>query len=203
MGLVLDEKLRRNIENNKRVVFNLFIYSDDFADENEEGSYTCGIKIFDENNKLIDEYVRLFKVSDFSRKHYMRFVDEFCNNIDYRESFNIKNEQTEIRDNDEIDEEIRDLIKELNELGLTTVYSCQGTKDKWSDRPCKSDGHSIDAYIIFSNGLPRDFLDILQKNNILYVCHNEVRTLNRKNNKMFPQIMKEAINEYKQLAKNK
>ena len=193
MGLAFEEKTKRKIEDGKRVIFTLLADLDDFHEENDEGCYTCDISIFDKDNKVVDEYCRLFLVKSFNQTHYKRFINRFCNDIIYRESFNMKNEIHIERDKNAIDERISGLIIKLNELGLKTKYSCQGTDDEWSDRPCKKDGHSECAYISFVEPLPATILEKIKQDNRLRSERSSVYAGKRQYNKVFPDILAEIF----------
>lgn len=197
MGLVLEEKTRRKIEDGKRAVFTLFAYSDDFHPDNDEGSYTCSVQIFNENDKLVGEYYRHFLVKDFNEKHYINFIKKFSCNYNYREQFNVKYDYREKRNPDIIDEEIAEIVAELNKLGLKTKYSCQGTKDPWSDRPYKEDGHSLTAYISFVNDLPNSFIEMAKGCRYLYVNRRNIYSRKREFNPYFAENMREILEQWK------
>ncbi|MCD9025446.1 hypothetical protein [Cohnella silvisoli] len=196
MGLILEEKTRRNIEDGKRAIFTLSAYTDDFHPNNDEGCYTCTIQIFDPNNNIVDEFYRHFLVNDFNDKYYKHFILKFSRDIDYREQFNIKNDIVEKRNKNEIDEELVNIIAKLNLLGLRTEYSCQGTKTPWMDRPHKSDGHSITAYITFVDKLPNGFIQLANKFECIVVDCMTIRSKRRDYNILFPGCMTEIIDKW-------
>ncbi len=197
MGLVLEEKTRRKIEDGKRAVFTLFAYSDDFHPDNDEGSYTCTVRIFNENSKLVGKYYRHFLVKDFNEKHYINFMKKFCYNYNYREQFNVKYDYMEKRNPNIIDEEIVEIVAELNKLGLKTKHSCQGTKDPWSDRPSKGDGHSVMSYISFENSLPDSFIQIAKECKYFYVNSHKIYSRKREDNPYFAENMREIIEQWR------
>ncbi|MCK4259995.1 MAG: hypothetical protein KAX49_13530 [Halanaerobiales bacterium] len=195
MGLVLEEKTRRKLEDDKRAIFTLFAFTDDFHSNNDEGCYTCNVKIFNSNNQVVDEYYRRFLIDDFNYKHYRNFIKKFCMNRDYSKQFNVKNEIKEERQNG-IDDELVDIIDKLNSLGLKTCYSCQGTKDPWYDRPMKSDGHGVLAYIKFIEKLPVNFLQLAKRCEYLDVSNNEICSRKRKFNIFFAECMCKIIQQW-------
>jgi hypothetical protein len=155
MGLILEEKTYKKLENGNKVVFTLHAYTDDFHPDNGEGAYTCNIRIFDKNNEVCEEFYRLFLVKSFNEKHYKAFIRKFVLDKMYREQFNIYFDTKEQRSDGSIDVELEEVIKRLNDSRLRTKYCCQGTKDLWSARPYHSDGHSITAYILFEENLKK------------------------------------------------
>lgn len=196
VGLILEEKTRRNIEESKRAIFTLSAYNDDFHPDNDEGCYTCTIRVFDTNNNIVDEYYRHFLINDFSDKHYNNFILKFCRDVNYREKYNIKNDFEEERNTNEIDEELVNIIARLNLLGLRTLYSCQGTKTPWMDKPHKSDGHSVTAYITFVDKLPDRFLQLAIKCVYFEVDNMTIRSKKRKYNILFSRCITEIIDKW-------
>lgn len=182
MGLIMEEKTNKKIENGNNVIFTLLASTDDFHPDNEEGAYTCNIHIFDENDKVCDEFYRLFPVQSFNERHYKAFIRKFVRDKVYREQFNIHLGTEEHRPNGFIDFELQEIIMQLNDLGLRTKYCCQGTKDPWSDRPFHSDGHSVTSYIIFDKHLPTNFSVVARQYPSLYVGFKEIRTKRRNDN---------------------
>ncbi|MGM1048105.1 MAG: hypothetical protein ACQEXX_18455 [Bacillota bacterium] len=196
MGLIIEEKTRKSIEDGKRAIYTLTAYTDDFHPSNEEGCYTCTIQIFDSNNNVIDEYYRRFLVNDFNEKHYNHFISKFSRDINYREQFHIKNDIYEERNKNEIDEELVNVIARLNLLGLRTQYSCQGTKTPWMDRPHKSDGHSIVAYIKFEDKLPNEFIELTNKYECIEVISMTISSKSRGYNNQFSRCITEIIDKW-------
>lgn len=195
MSLIFEKRNVEKLENGSIVKFNLLLYENDFTDkENDENSYICNIVIVDNNNDKIDSYYRLFKIDSFSEEDYNCFISQFCRNHSYREQFNVKNQIIEKRNTDAIDEEIKEVIELFNKMGLITNYSCQGTKDKYSDRPCKRDGHSILAYISFVNDLPNKYKQILKNNKELRIYENKIYATKRKYNCNFSKKYDELFN---------
>jgi len=191
MGLMVDEQTTRKLRDGRKVTFNLFAYSDDFYEENEEGCYSCNIVI---QGEPVENYVRLFLVRKFSENHYFNFIKKFCNDSSYREQYNVKHAIVARNDTDEIDARIKDAVALLSSRGLITKFSCQGTDDKWSDRPCVSDGHSVDAYIVFVDRLPDFYIALFSKDNRLYVEGDSIRVRKRKDNHQFSQILLNLLN---------
>ncbi|GEN35430.1 hypothetical protein [Aneurinibacillus danicus] len=202
MGLILEEKTRKKLEDGKRAVFTLSAYTDDFHPDNEEGAYTCNIRVFDGNDRLVDEYFRLFLVRIFNERHYKAFIQKFVRDQAYREQFNIRQDTKEQRPDGWIDIELQDIILRLNDLGLRTKYSCQGTRDPWIDRPHHSDGHSITAYILFEKQLPDDFLSIALRYPSLHVNYREISTKRRSDNIHFADIIRSVIDQWVVIKKN-
>ena len=196
MGLVVEEKTTRKLEDGYRAVFTLVAYTDDFHPDNEEGCYTCSIRIVNKDGKEIGEYYRLFLVQNFNNRHYNAFIRKFVQDQAYRQQFNNRNHIEEKRPQHLIDVELQEIIMKLNDLGLHTTYSCQGTKDYWMDRPYHSDGHSETAYISFEKQLPGDFLVIACRYPFLQVESNGIRTKNRKDNQCFSETMEKMIAEW-------
>jgi hypothetical protein len=200
MGLILEEKTRRKIEEDKRVIFTLTAYTDDFHVGNSEGCYMCMIQIFNADHGVVDEYYRLFLVDDFSERHYKNFIQKFCKDIHYRDKFHVKHDVREKRNNnDEIDEELVDVIARLNQLKLHTKYSCQGTRDRWIDRPCKSDGHSVDAYISFVKPLPDAFTQLANRCEYIVAASMMIRSKKREYNSRFAKCMIRVMDEWEHL----
>ncbi|AIQ14318.1 hypothetical protein [Paenibacillus durus] len=202
MGLILEKKIRRKIEEGKRAVFTLSAYTYDFHPDNNEGCYTCNIRLFDINNHIVDEFYRHFLVSNYSDNHYKRFISKFCVDINYREQFNIKKDTVERRNNNEIDEEIVDIINRLNLMGLRTKYSCQGTKTPWKDRPHKSDGHSITAYITFQENLPKQFIVLARECDFIDVNTTTIQSKRREFNIHFPECVTRIIDKSESVRSN-
>ena len=192
------DKTSRKIEDGKRIVFNLLAEREDFAAENDEGCYLCYVKILDAEDNIVDEYYRKFLVEKFKKPDYWEFINQFCKDTEYREQYNKKNDIEEERTGGEIDERIVGLIGRLNELGLETIFSCQGTDDEWSDKPGKKDGHSFDAYITFVNPLPTYLARELKKDDRLRICEwdNSVRSAKRQYNRLFPEIISAALDKW-------
>lgn len=197
MGIIFEEKTSRKIENGKKAVFTLFAYTDDFHPDNDEGCYTCTVRIVNEYNSLDGEYYRLFLIKNFNEKHYKNFIRKFSNNIEYRDQFNYKHDYIERRDSNIIDEEIGEVIAELNNLGLNTQYSCQGTKDIWSDRPNKGDGHSVMAYIKFLEKLPSSFIHLAKECRYFDVGSQVISSKKREYNIYFVKCMQELIDKWR------
>src|SRR3954471_5590269 len=113
MGLILEEKTYKQLENGNKVVFTLHAYTDDFHPDNGEGAYTCNIRIFDKNNEVCEEFYRLFLVKSFNEKHYKAFIRKFVLDKMYREQFNIYFDTKEQRSDGSIDVELEEVIKRL------------------------------------------------------------------------------------------
>jgi hypothetical protein len=196
VGLILEERIRRKLEEGKRAIFTLTAYTDDFHRDNDEGCYTCNIRVLNANNDIVDEYYRHFLLNDFDDKHYNNFITKFCRDVNYREQFNIKNDIKEERSNNDIDEELVNIIARFNMLGFKTRYSCQGTKVPWIDRPHKGDGHSLTAYITFVDKLPDQFLQLAKGCEYIEVNNMEIRSKKRDFNTLFPECMAEIIEQW-------
>ncbi|MCH5583962.1 hypothetical protein MK805_03165 [Shimazuella sp. AN120528] len=200
MGLIYEEKTSRKIEEGKRAIFTLTAYTDDFHSENDEGCYTCVIQIFNAAHDVVDEYYRLFLVDDFSERHYNNFIKKFCKDMNYRDQFHFKHNVREERNNNgEIDEELVDVIVRLNQLNLKTNYSCQGTRVPWIDRPHKSNGHSVDAYISFVKPLPGEFIQLVNRCEYLLVYSSMIRSKKREYNSRFAECMMQVMDEWEHL----
>jgi len=186
MGLVFEETTSRKLRSENTVAhFCLYAYSDDFHEENEEGAFCCDIKIKNKNGDLLEEYRRLFLVAKFHEKHYERFVNKFCNDVRYRDQFNVKHFSEDKSQDGAIDERIADLVKRFNDLGFETKYSCQGTDEPWQDRPCHSDGHSVTAYVTFYKWLPDCMMKLLQSDSRLNVRRDAIYASHRRYNVNF------------------
>jgi hypothetical protein len=88
MGIILEKKERRGIEEGKKVIFNLLAEPVDLQEGNNEGYFQCYIRIFNDKDKIIGDYCRNFLVKDFNLIHYKKFIDKFCRDVLYREQFN-------------------------------------------------------------------------------------------------------------------
>ncbi|WP_018130170.1 hypothetical protein [Effusibacillus pohliae] len=118
MGLLYEEVTERAIEEGKRVVFTLTVKTSDYLKGNDEGYYTCWIKILDSDQKIVDQYYRLFRIGKFHEKHYKNFIDKFVRDPEYRDQFHIRHETSESRLDGHIDDELQDIIQDLNSIGL-------------------------------------------------------------------------------------
>lgn len=157
MGLLHEEVTERVIEDGKRVVFTLTVETSDYHKDNDEGCYTCWIEALDSDQKVFDQYYRLFLVRKFHERHYNNFIKKFVKDPEYRDQFHIRHESRDSRTDGYIDDELQDVIQDLNNIGLVTQYCCQGTGTPWNDRPHHRDGHSLFAYISFERALPMCF----------------------------------------------
>ncbi len=196
MPLVFQEKTNRKLDDGRKAIFSLSAHTGDLTDT-EEGNFLCEIKLY-EDKKVVNEYYRKFLVRKYNKQHYSKFIEKFCADDKYREQFNIIHDKVYEPHKQEIDPEIKEIIEELNILGLKTVYSCQGTKDEYSDRPKVKDGHSILAYIWFQKKLPPIFIKLLSMYT-LFLTFNEttIYAKKRKFNVYFKDIMTKIIQEYK------
>ncbi len=196
MSLVFSEKIDKKIEDDKVARFWFYAHQEDFNNVDDEGCFTCTISILTKDNVLEGEYYRLFPIRQFKKQHYHKFMEKFCTNNKYREQFNIKLEK-EKSSLSNIDTEIKDVIDKLNEIGMKTIHSCQGTKDEFNDRPHISDGHSVTAYIMFKNNLPKEFLEIAKRYDLFLNCNNiSIHSLKRKYNCLFHDLMFKIIIDY-------
>lgn len=196
MPIVFQERVSRKLQNGKRAIFNLSVHSEDLSDE-EEGCFFCQIKVY-EDKKISSEYYRKFLVKKYNKQHFSKFIEKFCADEKYREQFNIVHDKVYEPHKTEIDAEIKDVIDVLNNLGLKTVYCCQGTKDEFSDRPRPTDGHSILAYIYFQKPLPTIFLKLISMYDLFLTFNTmSVYSKKRKFNIYFKEIMTKVIEEYK------
>jgi hypothetical protein len=83
-------------------------------------------------------------------------------------------------------------------MGLKTIYSCQGTKNEFSDRPRQTDGHSILAYIYFQKSLPPIFLKLVSLYDLfLTINNNTIYSKKRRFNEHFNPILTKVVEEYK------
>ena len=195
MPIVFEENLTKKLKNGNKASFILSVHSDEFLDD-DEGCYTCNIRILTSENKLVGEYYRKFLISKFRIQHYHKFIEKFCEDEEYRKQFNINNDKVE-NPSHAIDSEIKHIILRLNDIGLKTTHSCCGTKTSFSDRPHLSDGHSVLGYIIFKHNLPEKFIDIAKRYDIFLSCSlNSIRTLKRKYNVHFRELMEKIVEEY-------
>ncbi len=203
MSIVFSEKIDKNIENGKQIRFWFYAHQEDFRNVDDEGCFTCEAKIYDENGMIESEFYRLFPIKSFKKQHYKKFVEKFCSDKEYRNQFNLENEKQKPTLK-VIDEEIADIIKQLNTLGLKTIHSCQGTKSEFSDRPRATDGHSVTAYVMFSKKLPQEFLEIVKRYD-LFLSHSNIsiHVIKRKHNYLFKDLMLKIISEYKKQLKEK
>ena len=196
MPLVFQEHANKKTNDGNKAHFSLRAHSDDFLDQ-DEGCYTCQIRVTNIDNKVLGEYYRKFLVSKFSIQHYNKFVEKFCKNEEYREQFNVIRDRTNSPVTHEIDREIKHIILRLNDIGLKTTHSCCGTSTEFSDRPHLSDGHSVLAYIIFNHRLPKTFMDISKRYDMFLSCNvNSIRTLKRSYNVYFRELMEKIVEEY-------
>ena len=196
MPIVFQEKINKKLSDGRRVSFDLSIHSEDLSDD-DEGCFFCNIKVYEEK-KVASEYYRKFLVRKYNKQHFSKFVEKFCEDEKYREQFNIVHDKVYEPHKQDIDPEIKDIIEELNKLGLKTVYCCQGTKDEFSDRPRPTDGHSILAYIYFQKPLPTIFLKLISMYDLFLTFNTtSVYAKKRKFNTYFKEIMMKIIEEYK------
>jgi len=195
MPVVFEEKLNRKLEDKRKAVFHLWTHSEDLSDE-DEGCFTCEVKVYSDG-KIDGEYYRKFLVRSYNKQHFAKFVEKFCAESDYREQFNV-NHDKQIQHEKGIDPEIRELVNSLNDMGLKTVYSCQGTKNEFSDRPRQTDGHSILAYIYFQKSLPPIFLKLVSLYDLFLTVNNStIYAKKRKFNEHFNPILTKVVEEYK------
>lgn len=195
MPVVFEEKLNRRLEDKRKAIFHLWIHSEDLSDK-DEGCFTCDVKTYSDG-KIDGEYYRKFLVRNYNKQHFSKFVEKFCTDANYREQFNI-NHDKQIQNEKGIDPEIKDLVNSLNDIGLKTIYSCQGTKNEFSDRPRQTDGHSILAYVYFQKSLPPIFLKLVGLYDLfLTINNNTIYAKKRKFNEYFNPILIKVIEEYK------
>jgi len=195
MPIVFEEKVNRKLDDGRKATFHLWTHSEDLADE-DEGCFTCNIKAYTDG-RISGEYYRKFLVRKYTKHHFSRFVEKFCDDKKYREQFNISHDRISEHPSGDIDPEIKEVVERLNELDLKTIYSCQGTKTMFADRPKISDGHSILAYIIFKKPMPPILLKLLSMYDLfLTVNKTTVYAKKRKYNMHFKDIMAKAIEEY-------
>lgn len=196
MPVVFQEKVARKLDDGRKALFHLWMHSDDSRDE-DEGCFTCDVKVY-VDGRVESEYYRKFLIRKYTKQHYAKFMDKFCTESEYREQFNIKHDKQTSPHDRGIDAEIKDLISSLNELGLKTIYSCQGTRDGFSDRPRQTDGHSILAYVIFQKPLPPIFLKLVSLYDLfLTYTPNTVYSRKRSYNIHFREIMSRVVEEFK------
>jgi len=196
MPVVFQDKIGRKLDDKRKAQFHLWTHSDDLNDE-DEGCLTCDVKVYNDG-KLENEYYRKFLVRKYKKQHFSKFVEKFCENEEYREQFNVKNDKQSQSHDVGIDPEIKELVNSLNELGLKTIYSCQGTKNEFSDRPRQTDGHSILAYVYFQKPLPPLFLKLISLYDLfLTFSSTTVYSKKRKFNVHFKEIMTKVMEEYK------
>lgn len=196
MPVVFQEKINRKLDDGRKVLFHLWMHSDDSSDE-DEGCFTCDVKVYSDG-KLDSEYYRKFLIRKYKKQHYSKFIEKFCENEEYREQFNVKHDKQSPTHDRGIDPEIKELIGSLNELGLKTIYSCQGTKNEFSDRPRQTDGHSILAYIYFQKPLPPIFLKLVSLYDLFLTFNSTtVYAKKRKYNVHFREIMTKVVEEFK------
>lgn len=181
----MEEKVYKQLVNGNKVIFTLLAFTDDFNPENPEGAYTCDIQIINKENKVVEYFYRLFLVQTFNEKHYHAFIRKFIIDPVYRDQFNRKLETSIESLPSSIDPKLIQIIAQLNEEDLHTKYCCQGTNDPWRNRPAHNDGHSITAYILFQNHLPKDFLLIAQKYRLIDVGIDTIYMKRREDNIYF------------------
>ena len=70
----MEEKTTMKLKDGHRAIFTLSAYTDDFHPDNEEGCYTCNVRVINKNGKVYGEYLRLFLVQNFSNRHYKAFI---------------------------------------------------------------------------------------------------------------------------------
>jgi len=196
MPTVFQEKLNKRLRDGKKALFNLSVHSEDLSDE-DEGCFFCEVKVYD-GKSVVGEYYRKFLVYNYTKQHFSKFVEKFCEEDKYREQFNVIHDKIYEPHKQEIDQEIKGIIEELNGLGMKTIYCCQGTKDQFSDRPRPTDGHSILAYIYFQKALSSDFMKIIAMFDLFLTFKGTaVYAKKRKFNIFFKEIMEKVIKEYK------
>jgi len=195
MPIVFQEKQNKKLNDGRKVTFNLSANSEDFSDE-EEGCFLCQIKVYEEK-KVGSEYYRRFLANKYTKQHFSKFIEKFCQDEKYREQFNIIHDKVYEPHRQEIDVEIKNIVESLNKLGMKTIYCCQGTKDVFSDRPRSTDGHSVLAYIYFLKPLPTIFLKLISMYDLfLTFTTTTIHSKKRKYNVYFKEIMTKVIEEY-------
>ena len=165
----------------------------DFGECRAEQHYSCIIKELDEDGELLEEYWRGFLVDGYSREDYLDFVYEFCDNELIRDKYNLRHHYYTRRFNDgTIDENLYEVLVKLNEMGIKTLMSCQGTDQEWTDYPCPTDGHSVTAYIGVEN-IPETLKKALENNDKVALSEKGFYAKGRKNNKDFATIILNAL----------
>lgn len=144
------------------------------------------------NNKMINESSE-FNVDEQTVSDYERFYSSFCSDVVYREKYNLRHESvTRPTLIGKVDEKLVSVISKLNELGISTNYSCQGTGDEWTDYPGPTDGHSELAYISFARIPPA--LEAELGECVGLRCEgNTVSTTDRKYNSAFVEQVEKAV----------
>jgi hypothetical protein len=193
--VVYRDEVRRNIEDNRMLLFTLVAHEWDFKEDSPERHYSCVIKEYDENGALAEEYWKGFPFECFDRDEYMRFVDEFCDCFEMRDKYNLRHHFVTRRFNDgSIDERLRDLLFDLNDMGIKTDFSCQGTDAEWTDYPCPVDAHSVTAYIQ-TNSIPEELREKLKNDERIKFSAARIMSTKREYNAVFADIIMEAIKQ--------
>lgn len=128
------------------------------------GRYECRIRIGS------DTYRRYWRIAEFSEESLQQFMREFLGDPKTRDAYHSRHRvATRPNNTPEIDEELKPLIERLNQLGLITQVSCQGTRDPWADGPAPTDGHSRTAYVMFRGYLPPSLLALIRAEEVLVI----------------------------------
>ena len=134
-----------------------------------------------------------FVIDEQTQHKYEEFITEFCSNIHCRDLYNLRHDFTYIR-TDEIDKLLYEVIIILNEIGVKTHCSCQGTDENWTDFPCPIKRHSGLAYISVEE-LPDKLRERIEDDNRLSVRDNCISTVKWVYNKNFSEILIDAVEE--------
>jgi hypothetical protein len=147
---------------------------------------------FAKDSKLLNEKPG-FRVDRITMREYRKFFRIFCSDAAYRERYNLRHERvTRPALTGKVDEKLVNVISKLNELGISTNYSCQGTVDEWTDYPSPTDGHSELAYISFAR-IPPALEAEINKCIGMRVEGNTVSTTDRKYNGAFAEQIEKVI----------
>lgn len=132
--------------------------------------YVNGLNHFNEI-----QYQFHMPLKEYSSSYLSSVLEKICSNEQFRNKcfFN----KNIIRNQDEIDPKLKKVIQRLNQIGVKTKYSCQGTSHNFSPFPNNRDSHGLDGYIELERGnsFPADLVVMLKKAN-MFVGQSIIRS---------------------------
>jgi len=134
-----------------------------------------------------------FALDSQTKQKYEEFIEEFCSDIHCRDKYNLRHDFI-YNISYGIDTRLNNAIIILNEIGVKTHCSCQGTDERWTDYPHPKEAHSVLAYI-YVNNISTQIIASIKKDKRLRYRENCISTVKRKYNKFFSEILTDAIEE--------
>lgn len=86
MGSLVIDSTKRDLGDGRKAVFELWAYTDDL---DQDGEYSCSIKVTDRQGKMVESYARPFPINKFHDRHYRAFINKFVREPDYRNQFRV------------------------------------------------------------------------------------------------------------------